>query len=375
MLTALGATAAAAMVAGFVFWHLLRSRNMQYWLGSYATWKISRIFRKRRAPRHVFFCLVDHYEPYGGTSEKARAHERVRQWVEQYPAIARNHADSSGNHPRHTYFYPIEEYDPELIDALKKLCDAGFGDIEVHLHHDADTAENFRDTINRYIQTLHARHGLLRKDPKTEKIIYCFIHGNWALDNSRPDGRWCGVDNEICILVETGCYADMTMPSAPSDTQTRKLNSIYFARGHPGRRKSHNTGRDLHIGSWGESDELLLIQGPLTLNWKDAKFGVIPKIENGELSFDAPPTLHRVRLWGDCGICVKGAEEHIFIKIHTHGATEPSMQMLFDGGLDLLWSELENQYRRDAEECTLHYVTAWEMYSKIRELATGNAEQ
>ena len=52
---------------------------------------------------------------------------------------------------------------------------------------------------------LHERHGLLRAGPETGKIIYSFIHGNWALDNSRPDGRWCGVDNEIDILVETGC--------------------------------------------------------------------------------------------------------------------------------------------------------------------------
>ncbi len=361
------------LVAGFAAWRLIRSRNMQYWLGSYLAWKFSRIFRRSSARKHVYFCFVDHYEPYGGSTDKARAHERVRLWMEKYPSLAAKHVDNFGNHPKHTFFYPIEEYDPELIDRLKRLCDAGFGDIEVHLHHDNDTAENFRATVNRYVHTLYGRHGLLRKD-ESGKIVYSFIHGNWALDNSRPDGRWCGVDNEIGILVETGCYADMTMPSAPSDTQTNKINSIYFASGQPGRRKSHNTGRDLCVGHWSERGELLLIQGPLTLNWKTAKFGIIPKIESAELSFDAPPTAHRVRLWGDCGIGVKGAEEHVFIKVHTHGATEPSMQMLFNGGFDLLWTELENQYRRDPA-CTLRYVTAWEMYSKIKELAGGRQER
>jgi hypothetical protein len=51
---------------------------------------------------------------------------------------------------------------------------------------------------------LHQRHGLLRKDPVTGQVLYAFIHGNWALCNSRPDGRWCGVKEEIKILLETG---------------------------------------------------------------------------------------------------------------------------------------------------------------------------
>ena len=79
-----------------------------------------------------------------------------------------------------------------------------------------------------------------------------------------------------------------------------------------------------------------------------------------------------VRLWARCGICVKDAEEHVFVKVHTHGATEESMQMLFaENGFERLWSELERQYRRDSDG-TLRYVTAWEMYGKIRELALGS---
>jgi hypothetical protein len=355
------------LAAGLMATRLVRSRNMQYWLGSYIAWRASRLFRPSPNQRHVYFCFVDHYEPYGGTTDSTRAHERVRFWMEQYPRLSTLHVDSFGNHPKHTFFYPLEEYDPELLDRLKSLCEKGLGDLEVHLHHDDDTSEHLRAALARYVRVLHDTHGLLRKD-ESGNIIYSFIHGNWALDNSRPDGRWCGVDNELAVLVETGCYADMTMPSAPSDTQTSKINSIYLASGHPGRRKSHDSGRDLCVGDRPRPGELLLIQGPLTLNWRAAKFGIIPKIENAELSFDAPPTRHRVRLWGNCGISVKGAEEHVFIKVHTHGATESSMQMLFNGGLDTLWTELERQYRR-SPACTLRYVTAWEMYQTILALA------
>lgn len=362
--------AVAATVYGLR--RLIRSRNMQYWLGSYVHWQVTRRMRRKPKQRHIYFCFADHFEPYGGTTDRTRAHTRVQQWVEKYPSVATRHRDSFGNMPKHTFFYPIEEYDPGLIEKLKPLCEAGLGDIEVHLHHDNDTAENFHRTVTEFVDTLRQRHSLLRLDPTTGKPCYCFIHGNWALDNSRPDGRWCGINNELDLLLATGCCADMTMPSAPSDTQTRKLNSIYFARGRPGKCKSHDTGRDVDVGHWAEAGELLMIQGPLTLNWKEARFGILPRIESAELSFDAPPTAHRVRLWGQCGIAVRGAEEHVFIKVHTHGATERSMDMLFsDSGFELLWTELERQYRLE-EECTLRYVTAWEMVSTIRALAGGS---
>jgi hypothetical protein len=363
------------VVAAMASTLLVRSRNMQYWLRSHLTQRWRRLRGASRPARHVYFAFVDHYEPYGGTHDRERAIARVKRWTELYPVLAARHRDSDGRHPQHSYFYPIEEYDDVLLDELAGLTRQGWGDVEVHLHHDNDTAENLRRTLSDFVEMLHRRHGLLRRDPGTGRLVYCFIHGNWALDNSRPDGRWCGVDNELDVLVETGCVADMTMPSAPSDTQTRKINSIYFARGRDGCRKSHDYGRDVEVGSWGEPGELLMVQGPLTLNWKEGKFGVLPRIESAELSYDAPPTAHRVALWGHQRIAVRGAEDHVFIKVHTHGATEASMKMLFEqDGFHRLWTELEREYR-DRPGCKLHYVTAWEMVQRIRELAAGRAER
>lgn len=359
----------AAIGAATGAWAVVRSRNMNFWLGEYLGQMARGVGRSPPPIRHIYFCFADHYEPYGGTRDRERAHLRVQQWVDKYPLVAARHHDSFGRPPQHSYFYPIEEYDADLLDQLAGLTRAGLGDVEVHLHHDNDNAENLRTTLAQYVRLLHERHGLLRVDPATGRVLYCFIHGNWALDNSRPDGRWCGVDNELDVLVQTGCIADMTMPSAPSDTQTRKINSIYFARGQSGCRKSHDTGRDVAIGQWGSPDELLMIQGPLSLNWKEAKFGVLPRIESAELSYDAKPSAHRVALWGQSRVAVRGAEDHVFIKVHTHGASERSIEMLFGAeGFDLLWSELERQYR-DRAGCQLHYVTAWEMVQKIRDLA------
>ena len=69
--------------------------------------------------------------------------------------------------------------------------------------------------------------------------------GTGRLITRSPDGRCCGVNDEIDILRETGCYADFTLPSSPSPTQTRKINSIYYAVDDPLEPKSHDWGTDV----------------------------------------------------------------------------------------------------------------------------------
>ena len=366
----------AAGVALLLFaaasWAAIRARNMHIWLGSYWRSRGERRRRRRSFPRHVYFCIADHHEPFGGQRDEALALDRTRRWCAGYRRAIANHCDSDGRPPRHTYFYPAEEYSADVVAMLDALCREGLGELEVHLHHDNDNAANLRKTLLDFVRILHDRHGALRGDPSNGQLLYGFVHGNWALDNSRPDGRWCGVDDELSVLAETGCRFDMTMPSAPSDTQTRKINSLYFSKGRAGCRKSHDDGRDVAVGNWARPGEILMIQGPLGLNWRDARLGVVPRIETGEISFDARPSATRVSLWRELAPAVLGAPDHLFIKAHMHGATERSLRMLFDeGGFDMLWSELERQYR-DRDGCRLHYVTAWEMASCIERLARGS---
>ena len=168
--------------------------------------------------------------------------------MDEYPRLFERFRDSDGHSPRHSYFYPEEEYDPEYLEMLAEVCRAGYGEVEIHLHHDSDTADNLRRNLSNFKRTLAERHGLLSRDKETGAIVYGFIHGNWALDNARSDGRCCGVNNELDVLRETGCYADFTLPSAPSETQTRTINSIYWAVDDPHRPKSHDTGLELGVG-------------------------------------------------------------------------------------------------------------------------------
>jgi hypothetical protein len=353
----------------FAFILTVISRNAHIWLPG-LLFQFFRTYPQTKNKKiHIYFCLADHFEPYWKQADKNQARTRVRRWLTEYPECAENHSDSFGNKPKHTFFYPIEEYDHEILDGLSKLCKNGFGDVEIHLHHDHDTESNLARSLQDFSGLLNKEHGLLRKNLQTGAVEYAFIHGNWALDNSRPDKRWCGVDNELSVLSRTGCYMDMTLPSAPGPTQTRKINSIYFAQGKDKKRKSHNHGRDVAVGSWRKNDdELLLVQGPLALNFKNRKFGIFPRLETGELSADAPPSPDRIDIWFSCKISVIGAENHIFIKTFTHGAQEKNSDMFFSGGFDTLWTSLEKKFR-DRNGFSLHYVTAREMYEQIRTLA------
>ena len=293
-----------------------RDRTVLPWIGPYMLQA-----RQRRAPGsdrpvHVLLCIADHFEPRNGNASKSVAMERVNRWVEAYPRLFKDFRDSDGRAPRHTFFYPLEQYDPIEVETLAELCQRGFGEVEVHLHHDGDTAETLRRRLLAHKELLARQHGLLSRHRQTGEIAYGFVHGNWALDNSRPDGRWCGVDNELDVLRETGCYADFTLPSAPDPTQTRQINSIYYAPDDPQRPKSHDRGIAVGAGP-ARRDALMLIQGPLLLDWHRRKWGLLPRIENGCLQASQRPGIDRLRLWLRGNVQKSRTAGLVFVASHT----------------------------------------------------------
>ena len=175
----------------------------------------------------MFLTVCDHFEPFHHT-DKAGALQALADWAELWPPMVERFRDSSGRGPRHTFFYPIEQYDGDIIERLAALCEKTGSEVEVHLHHENDTAETLEAQLRTGIANL-ASHGLLSRRPDGAPQ-YGFIHGNWALDNSHPQGKHCGVSDELSLLRRTGCYADFTLPSAPDPAQTRTINSVYYAR-------------------------------------------------------------------------------------------------------------------------------------------------
>lgn len=334
--------------------------------------------RSRRRPPtssesiHVFLCIADHFEPKHGGVDSNVALARVNRWVEEFPTQFRRFRDSDGKTPQHSFFYPAEEYEPELLESLQRLCRDGFGEIEIHLHHHDDTSENLSRQLNTFKDTLSKRHGSLARHQDTGAFGYAFIHGNWALDNSRPDGRWCGVNDELSILERTGCYVDMTFPSAPSPTQPPTINSIYRAIDDPDKPRSHDFGIPVRAGVK-PSPGLLLIQGPLVLDWTRRKFGVLPRIENACLQASQPPSGKRLDNWLRASIRVDGRPDWYFVKLHTHGALEQNADVLLGPPMVDLHEELS---RRTAKQPSFqyHYVTAREMVNIVLAAESGVAE-
>jgi hypothetical protein len=297
----------------------------------------------------------------------------MKAWNDAFPRLIEEFSDADGIAPRHTFFYPIEQYDRDVINELERLTDECGGEVEIHLHHDNDTQTGLHASIQRGIEDFR-RHGFLSRDGSGD-IRYAFIHGDWALDNSHPSGRHCGVHDELRILRESGCYADMTMPSAPSPTQTKTINSVYYAESST-RSKSHDTGRTAAAGAEStrelrhDSSQLLLIQGPLGLNWERRKFGLMPRIENGDLTGANPPTMDRARLWLRLHNHVVNRPDVVFVKLHTHGAIERNSGVFLGDPYRRFHERLLANFS-DGAGFRVHYVTAREMTNILHALEDG----
>jgi hypothetical protein len=342
----------------------VRSRALDRWMFTYVRQWTRYRAQHADQPMHMILCIADHFEPGNGGVTADQARERVQRWVEEYPIMFGRFHDSDGHPPRHTFFYPLEQYDPEHLDALAGLCRRGFGEIEVHLHHDRDNADELRARLVAFKKLLSRRHGLLPQHKQTGKLFFGFIHGNWALDNSRPDGRCCGVNNELDILCESGCYADFTLPSAPDETQTRKINSIYYACDDPLRPKSHDWGSDVGIGP-APTNGLMMIQGPLLLNWRNRKWGLLPRLENGCLQESQPPSISRLNLWLRARVQVRRRPDWFFVKLHTHGAPEDNSKVLLGEPMIRFHQDMA-RLAAENHRFHYHYVTAREMYNLVR---------
>ncbi len=350
-------------------------RNAQLWLPALLKSRVQRLFFRapHSGPRDVFFCIADHFEPSHGVADLNIERARVAAWVDDYPRLAERFADSDGRPPQHTFFFPEEGYRPDLLDALSGLCHRGFGSVEVHLHHDNDTPVALRDRLDAFTEALFHRHGLLRRG-LDGRITFGFVHGNWALDNARPDGRWCGVNNEISILLEAGCYADFTLPAAPDPSQTRTINSIYYAVDDPLRPRSHEYGIPVRVGTQAPRDGLLIVQGPLNFDMRRRIWKVFPGLENGAIdsSYAHLPTLERFASWVDAGVAVAGRPEWVFVKVHTHGAVEDNAAALLGPIMEAFHTDIHRAFN-DGSRYRLHYVTAYEMATLVKAAEAGLA--
>jgi hypothetical protein len=303
------------------------------------------------------FAFCDHHEPLWATTDPVVGRARMAAWHQGYPALARNFRDADGRSPRHSFFFPGEDYDPSYLESLADLARGGFGEVELHIHHDGDTVDSMRAKIDDYLEKF-ARHGHLSRDGG--RLRYAFIHGNWCLANARDDGQMCGVDAELPLLFDTGCYADFTFPAVPDEAQPPIVNQIYWPEGDLSRKRAYDTGETARVGK-AYRDRILMVQGPLAFGLREGPRPV-PRLEFSAVTAHDPATPARVNRWVRQGIHVEGRPEWVFVKVHTHGSPEAQAASLLGDGGRMLHTELTTRYN-DGQNWQLHYVTAREMFN------------
>lgn len=344
--------------------------GMAKWLPSYFFQTLTRSVPKGKV--HLIFALADHFEPaiipHDGRARAPLSEQisRVERWCAEYPTAVGDYRDADGRALLHTYFFPAEQYEREQVEILAEHCRSGWGEIEIHLHHGVDipdTAGNTRRQLVEFRDALVANHGALCFLDGSGPPRYAFVHGNFALANS-AGGYACGVDGEMQILADTGCYADFTMPAAASHpAQIGKINSLYECGLPLEKRSPHRKGRDLRAGRRAPQIFPLNVQGPLLLDFdKNARNGFL-RIENAALTAANPPSLRRLSLWKKAAIAVRGRPDWIFIKLHCHSMDPTQRDAVMGGAMRRFLSELIAG-SADRQE-VIHFATAREMVNII----------
>lgn len=316
-----------------------------------------------KTPVHLIITLADHFEPAiipNDGRERAPAdvqEKRLERWCRDYPRLVDRWRDADGRAFQHTYFYPAEQYEKELIDRLTDHCHEGWGEAEIHLHHGVQTqssAESTRKTLVAFRDAL-AQRGCLAFLDGSGMPRYAFVHGNFALANS-AGGRMCGVDSEMQILAETGCYADLTLPTGLfHKAQTAKVNSLYECGLPLEQRAPHRIGHDLTVGRTPRIFPLI-VQGPLMVAAGGRRR---VQIENAALVASNPPTVRRLKLWKQAAIRVKQRPDWLFIKLHCHSMDPTHEKAVLGDGMKSFLQELVGGANERRE--ILHFTSAREM--------------
>jgi hypothetical protein len=356
---ALVTIAALAVVYTALMTYRIFNRRYDLFFADYVRWTFTPAAAVK-GPKDIFLFVADHWEPDYDVG-------LARRWTERYAAMAARHRDATGRKPQHTWFYPGEQAEADILPILREQVQAGLGEVELHYHHNYDTSETvrirYKDAIDEF-----QRYGFLKTiDGKTQ---FAFIHGNFGLDNANGTGM-CGVDNELRILRELGCFADFSFPSVYRESQPSTVNAIYAAKDAPGP-KSYDTPLPLSRLFDGSAD-LMMFTGPLVFAPSTYVRRLFLDLDDANLHAAMPASPHRIARWLRANVHVPQRPDWVFIKLWAHGASSPEDEEETIGPrFDALLTAFERDYN-DGRRYRLHYITAREAYNLAYNAARGAA--
>lgn len=325
---------------------------------------------------HIMMTVADHWEPGWKAPQNT---EKAKMWLEDYPAVASKHHDADGVMPQHTWFCANIEKPTNHLQVISKACFNELGEMEIHIHHDGNKTEEINtkemsDYIDSYLAKMN-RYGACLTTTTKPKAYFGFVHGIWALDNSFKDTngirRYCGINNEIDLLISKGCYADFTLPYYGGTQGPYKWkDKIMITKDSPEPASYDMLENIREVAFKGERpkpNELLLIPGPST--------------DSNNIDWHGPRTLDRMKKWIKANIHVKGKDNWIFIKLYTHSSQvserEEGRSAFVGEVADKFFTDIEREFN-DGSKYQLHYVSAREMYNIIIAASdgkTGNPNQ
>jgi hypothetical protein len=317
--------------------------------------------------KHIIITVANHFEPgwsEGGVLDHKTQMKRLGNYHKLARATGDAVRDSDGTKFRHTNFYPAEQYHPDILDKMAEMQSEGLGEVEIHLHHGVekpDTADNLRQVLGEFRDTLADRHKCLSEMDGSKTPMYAFVHGNLALANS-CGGRFCGVDNEMEILRDTGCYVDMTLPSAPDQSQVAVINSIYECALPIDQAVPHRRGNS--VAANGKETVLpLIFTGPLVFNWTRRVKGLpVPRIDDGALTANQPLDRARFDRWRSANITVAGKSDWVFIKLYCHGFFDRDQSICIGDDARRFFGSLTDEAESNGA-FKVHFATAREAFN------------
>lgn len=340
------------------------------WLLRYPAWRAREVGSRlgaSNARQHLIFLVANHFEP-ATTSEGLM---QLEKWCELARATGNSVRDHDGTPFRHTNFFPAEQYERRRLEMISALQAEGFGEVEVHFHHGVDkpdTAENTRLILKDFRDMLAGEHKCLSREKPTDSPKYAFVHGNWALGNS-AGGKFCGVDSELQILADTGCYADFTLPSAPDRSQVPRINAIYQCDNPLTEARPHRSGPGLKVGD--QPTLPIIFTGPLVFDWSRRVRGFpIPRIDDGALAQNYPLSPDRLDSWRSAHISVSGRPEWTFIKLYSHGFFEWDQDVMIGEQLKRFMAEVM-ELAEQTGRFKIHFASAREAFNMVMAAVDG----